>query len=84
MTHIGFTELQKNLATHLDQVESDRVELVVTRQNHEDMVIMPLAELESIRETMHLLGTPANAKRLLKSTAQLNAGLGTEHDLVGE
>ncbi|WP_244478285.1 type II toxin-antitoxin system Phd/YefM family antitoxin [Methylobacterium sp. Leaf113] len=33
MTHVGFTELRKNPATHFDRVETDRAELVVTRQN---------------------------------------------------
>ncbi|GEO98479.1 antitoxin YefM [Methylobacterium haplocladii] len=82
MAHVGFTELRKNLATHLDRVESDRTELVVTRQNHEDMVILPLAELEGLRETMHLMSSPVNAERLLRSIAELDAGRGTEHDLI--
>jgi antitoxin YefM len=82
MMHVGFTELRKNLATHLDRLESDRAELVVTRQNHEDMVILPLAELESLRETLHLLSTPANAKRLMEGIAQFTAGGGTEHELI--
>ena len=76
MDRVGFTELQRNLATYLDRIENDRVELVVTRRNHEDMVILPLAELKSLRETMHLLGSPANAKRLLDAVAQLDAGSG--------
>lgn len=82
MMHIGLTELRKNLATHLDRVESDRAELVITRQNHEDMVILPLAELASLRETLHLLGTPANAMRLMEGIAQLKAGGGIERDLI--
>ncbi|HEX8418223.1 MAG TPA: type II toxin-antitoxin system prevent-host-death family antitoxin [Methylobacterium sp.] len=82
LTQVGFTELRNNLATHFDRVESDRAELVVTRQNHEDLVILPLAELESLRETLHLLGTPANAKRLLESVAQLDAGRGIERTLI--
>ncbi|WP_375408563.1 type II toxin-antitoxin system Phd/YefM family antitoxin [uncultured Methylobacterium sp.] len=74
MAQVGFTELRNNLATHFDRVENDWAELVVTRQNHEALVILPLAELESMRETLHLLGTPANAKRLMESVAQLDRG----------
>jgi antitoxin YefM len=48
MTHISFTELRANMAKYFDQVEADRDELVVTRQNHEPMVMMPLAELEGL------------------------------------
>lgn len=46
------------------------------------MVVMPLAELDSLRETLHLLSTPANAERLLEGVAQLDAGTGTEHGLL--
>lgn len=82
MTQVGFTELRNNLATHFDRVESDQAELVVTRRNREDLVVLPLSELDSLRETLHLLGTPENAKRLLESIAQLDAGRGTERTLI--
>ena len=84
MGSIGYTELRRNLAEHLDRVESDRVELIVSRRDREDLAIIPLAELESLREPMHLLGTPANATRLMESVKQLDAGGGTERSLIGE
>src|SRR5262245_24274986 len=82
MRHVTLTELRANMAKHIDQVEADRDELIVTRQNHEPVVIMPLAELEGLRETLHLLSTPANAEHLRQSIAQLNAGQGFERDLI--
>ena len=82
MTQVTFTELRANMAKHFDQVEADRSELVVTRQNHEPVVVLPLAELESLRETLHLLSTPANAERLLRSTGELDAGSGKERRLI--
>ena len=39
MAHVTFTDLRNNLASHLDKIEADRTELVVTRQNHEPVVI---------------------------------------------
>lgn len=84
MSHVTFTELRANMARHFDKVEADRTELVVTRQNHEALVVMPLAELEGLRETVHLLSSPANAERLARSVAELDTGRGTERDLVGE
>ena len=82
MAHVRFGELRRNLAKHLDRVENDRLELVVTRRRREDVVILPLAELESIRETLHLLSSPVNAQRLREGIAQLNAGQGIERDLI--
>ncbi|MEL6061151.1 MULTISPECIES: type II toxin-antitoxin system Phd/YefM family antitoxin [unclassified Methylobacterium] len=82
MGQISDTEFRAHRATYLDRVEKDRAELIVTRQNRPDMVIMPLAELNSLRETLHLLSTPTNAQRLLDSVAQLEAEAGAEHGLI--
>ncbi|MCJ2065631.1 type II toxin-antitoxin system prevent-host-death family antitoxin [Methylobacterium sp. J-088] len=81
-SQVGYTEFRAHLATYLDRVEEDRAELVVTRQNRPDIVVRPRAELNSIHETSHLLSTPANAKRLRDSVAQLDAEAGTAHDLI--
>ncbi|MCW4115098.1 type II toxin-antitoxin system prevent-host-death family antitoxin [Aurantimonas sp. MSK8Z-1] len=82
MGHVSFSELRANMARHFDRVETDRTELVVTRQNHEPLVVMTLAELESLRETLHVLSTPANAEHVLASIADLDDGDGEEHALV--
>ena len=82
MPHVTLTELRANMAKHLDQIEADRTELVVTRQNHEPVVILPLAEFEGMRETLHLLSTPANADHLRRSIAELDAGKGVERALI--
>jgi antitoxin YefM len=84
MPHVTLSELRANMAKHLDRVEADRTELVVTRQNHEPVVILPLAEFEGLRETVHLLSTPANADHLRHSIAELDAGKGTERTLIEE
>jgi antitoxin YefM len=82
MGYVTLTELRANMAKHFDKLEQDRTELVVTRQNHEPVVIMPLAELEGLRETLHLLGSPVNAESLRRSIAELNAGRGVERKLI--
>ncbi len=84
MRHVSFTQLRASMAEHFDRVEADRAELVVTRQNHEPMVVMPLAELEGMRETLHLLSTPANAEHLLASIRELEEGKGVERTLIEE
>ena len=76
MPRVTFTELHANMAQHFDRVEADRTKLVVTRKNHEPLVVMPLAELKGLRETLHLLSSPANAERLLEAIAELDAGKG--------
>ena len=82
MPQITFADLREHMAEHLDTVESDRLELVVTRLNHEPVVIMPLAELEALRETLYLLHSRANADMLAQSIHQIEQGRGTERSLI--
>ncbi|QRE75804.1 type II toxin-antitoxin system Phd/YefM family antitoxin [Methylobacterium aquaticum] len=82
VTHVSLTDFRQSIATHFDRVERDREELVVTRQGHEPLVLLPLAELNSLRETLHLLGSPANARRLMRSIEQLDADQGIERSLI--
>ena len=82
MAQVSFTDLRNNLATHLDKVEADRTELVVTRQNHDPVVIVSLSEWEGMKETLHLLSTPENARHLRESIAQANAGKLVERELI--
>ena len=82
MGHVTFTDFRAQMARHLDQIEADRTELVITRQNHEPVVVMPLAELEGMRETLYLLSTPANVEHLARSFRELDAGKGVERKLI--
>lgn len=82
MPYVTFTDLRNNLATHLDKVEDDCAELIVTRQGHEPAVILSLKDWEGMKETLHLLSTPANAERLRQSIADADAGKLVEHELI--
>jgi len=46
------------------------------------MAVLPLAELEGLRETMYLLSSPANARHLLESIAEADAGKLVERELI--
>lgn len=79
---MNFTQLRQNLAAELDSVVDDAEELVVTRSGHEAVVIVPLAEYESMKETEYLLRSPGNAEALRQSMAELDRGDGVERTLV--
>jgi antitoxin YefM len=77
------TELRNNLAKYLDQVHDDHTPLIITRDGGKPAaVIMSLEDYASHEETMHLLRSPANAKSLIESIAELDAGKGVERKLV--
>ena len=83
MGYVSYTDLRQNLKRHLDSVCDSQAPLIVTRQNGEAVVMISLAEYESLQETLHLLRDPANAERLLQSIAESEAGQLAEHD-IGE
>ena len=66
----------------LDSVVDDREAVVITRAGHEAVVIVSLADFESLRETAYLMRSPANARRLLDAMERLEAGTGRPHDLI--
>lgn len=82
MKIMTYTESRARYAEVLDQVVNDREEIVITRQGHESVVIMALDEYESLMETVHLMQSPANARHLRESIAQLRHGNLEEHDLI--
>lgn len=61
---MSVTELRAGIADALDAVENDAEELIITRAGHEPMVVVSLAEYEALKETDHLLRSPAMAQRL--------------------
>ena len=45
---------------------------------------MPLDEFNSWKETLYLLGNPANAAHLRRSVAEAESGLEAKHELTEE
>ena len=72
MKTMSYTESRARYAEVLDGVVDDR----------EEVVIVSLADYESLRETAYLMRSPANARRLLDAMDRLEAGGGTAHELV--
>lgn len=74
MRVVSFSEARSNLKQVIDEVVDDRDVIVISRRNAPDAVLMSLETYNSWRETVHLLGTPANAAHLAKSLKQLRGG----------
>ena len=82
MRAISYTAARKNLANTMKKVCEDHDPIIVTRKNTDSVIIMALEDYEALRETAYLLQSPKNAKRLLESMDQLEAGNGIERELV--
>jgi len=77
---VSQSEFRANLAKYLDQVEDDCKELIVTRQGKQPMVVIPLEQFESWKETEYLMSNPANREELLESIAEADRGQFAEVD----
>jgi len=67
----NYSELKVNLKKYLDKVEKNNETLVIKRGK--GTVMISLDEYNSIMETLHLLGSKANADRLYESIEQMNS-----------
>jgi len=82
MKTMSHTELSARYAEVLDAVIDDREEVVITRAGREPVVIVSLADFEALRETVYLVRSPANARRLLDAMERLEARRGGEYALA--
>lgn len=81
MGHVSYSAFRQRLAEYMDQVCDSREALHVTRQNARTVVVLSEEEFEGMMETLHLLRSPANAKRLLHSIGNAKAGKLVERDI---
>lgn len=79
MPQVSYSELRQNLADHMDAVIETRAPLLVTRQGGRGNIVMIAeAEFDAWQETLHLLRSPVNAARLLRSVAEADDGKAAE------
>ena len=84
MDAIPYSRLRSNLASEMDRVCADHAPIIVTRKASASVVMISLEDYEALEETAYLLRSPKNARRLLESIAELEAGGGTARELADE
>jgi antitoxin YefM len=82
MQTVTYSEARENLRAVLDKVVADRAPVMITRERGENVVLISASEWDGMEETLHLMASPANAKRLLDGIARFDAGEGEEQALI--
>ncbi len=82
MDTISYTAARANLAKTMEKVCNDHDPVIITRKRESPVVMVSLKDFQAMEETAYLLRSPANARHLLESIAELEAGKGTEHELI--
>lgn len=77
------TEARAKFAAVLDAVTEDNDEVVITRSgDKEPAVVISLREYEALKETAYLLGSRANARRLMESIDAVDRGRAVSRELI--
>ena len=74
MTAISYTAARENLASTMDKVCNDHDPVIITRNRNQAVVMMSLEDYSSLEETAYLMRSPANARRLMESIAEIEKG----------
>ncbi|MEP7350970.1 MAG: type II toxin-antitoxin system prevent-host-death family antitoxin [Sphingorhabdus sp.] len=74
MEIVTYSETRANLKAIMDRAVNDHTPIAITRQRGKPVVMIDLDDWNAIQETMYLLSSPNNAKRLMESIAEADAG----------
>jgi antitoxin YefM len=82
MKAITYTAARESLAATMDGVCADHDPVIITRNRDQAVVMLSLADYESLQETAYLLRSPVNARRLLESISELEGNDGVHKSLA--
>jgi antitoxin YefM len=80
MDAITYSTARANLASTMNRVCEDHEPIIITRNSEQAVVMISLENFNSLEETAYLPRSPANARHLLESIAELGGGRGLERE----
>ncbi|MDB4793183.1 type II toxin-antitoxin system prevent-host-death family antitoxin [bacterium] len=82
MESISYTSARSNLAKTMERVCDDHAPVAITRKGEGAVVMISMADYQSLEETAYLLRSPKNTRRLIQAIAELESGEGKTRKLV--
>ena len=83
MRVVNYTDLRVNLKKWLDLVVDDVEEVIIKRKDNKDLVLIPLEEYNSLKETSYLL-SGKNRDVLMQSLKEAKSGKSDAQELIEE
>ncbi|TXI86513.1 MAG: type II toxin-antitoxin system prevent-host-death family antitoxin [Crocinitomicaceae bacterium] len=84
MLSTSISDFRKDIKRYFDKVTQNFETLIINRGKDNGVVIMSLAEYNSLRATQHELSSKENEKRLDAAIEKLNAGNSSSKNLLEE
>ena len=84
MQAVTLKDAKRNLPRLVEQVLADAEPRIVVTDKGEQVVVMPLDEFNSWKETLYLLASPKNAGHLRRSIAEAKSGQAVNKELSAE
>jgi antitoxin YefM len=72
MNAITLNQAQRDLKGVIEKVLADTEPIIISTDEGESIVLLPLADYNAWQETLYLLSNPANAAHLRQSIAEAN------------
>ena len=82
MKSISYTSARSNLAKTMENVCDDHAPIAITRKGEGAVVMISMADYQSLEETAYLLRSPKNTRRLIASIAELEEGKGQVREII--
>lgn len=82
MEVIKLTDFRQNMKAYFEKIINMSAPLFISRPSGKDIVLMSKEEYNSMQETFHLLKSPKNAERLIRSIEADQSDEGDVQQLV--
>lgn len=71
--HISLAEVKNRLSEVVDRIQRSHGRVIITKHGHPSVVLMSLEDLESLEETLEILGNPRLMSEIRRADAEVDA-----------
>lgn len=72
--HIPLAEVKNRLSEVVERIQRSHGRVIITKHGHPSVVLMSLEDLESLEETLAILGNPRLISEIRQADAEVAAG----------
>ena len=82
MIAVNYSSARNNFKDYCDKATDDFETIIITRKENKNVVLMSEDEYNNLMENLYIMSNKEYYNRLLKSKAEIEAGLGEEPDII--